>query len=318
MKKRFRIFGYLILILLTASMLFFGCKGNVAGPGELSSFETLMNYLTTNDLDLPDILTGWIIAAADVNGNEGDYYIMDIRSATDFAAGHINGAVNSTLGNILTDAANSGGKPILVVCYTGQSASHAVVALRLSGYADAKVLKFGMSSWNATFDKWTINTSNIAVGNVNWTTDATATATDFAYPQLNTTATEGAAILAERVTAMLTGGFKGVNAADVLTAPANYFINNYWAEADVATYGHITGAYRINPLTLGNDEIKHLDPVQTIVTYCWTGQTSSIITAYLTVLGYDATSLKFGANGMIYDQLTNNKWTASGDYTFVQ
>ena len=117
---------------------------------------------------------------------------------------------------------------------------------------------------------------------------------------------------------MLAGGFKGINAIDVLTTPTNYFINNYWAEADVETYGHISVAYRINPLTLAGDEMRHLDPSQTVVTYCWTGQTSSIITAYLTVLGYDATSLKFGANGMIYDQLSGHKWTASGDYTFVQ
>jgi rhodanese-related sulfurtransferase len=48
----------------------------------------------------------------------------------------------------LTTAA-SATKPILVVCYTGQSAGHAVVALRLSGYSDAKVLKWGMSGWRS-------------------------------------------------------------------------------------------------------------------------------------------------------------------------
>ena len=57
---------------------------------------------------------------------------------------------------------------------------------------------------------------------------------------------------------------------------------------------------------------------ETIVTYCWTGQTSSMITAYLTVLGYDAVSLKFGSNGMIYDDLEGHKWPASADYAYVQ
>jgi len=317
MKKRIKLF-VLLHIILIASMLIFGCKGKIAGPEGTSASETLVNYLTTNSLDLPDILNGWIIAAADVNGNEGNYYIMDIRSAADFATGHITGAVNSTFGNIVTDAANSGGKTIIVTCYTGQSAAHAVVALRLSGYADAKSLKFGMSSWNAAFGRWTANTGNIAGGHANWTTDATATVADFAYPEINTAGTEGAAILTERVAAMLAGGFRGISATDVLNTPTNYFINNYWAEVDVATYGHIVSAYRINPLTLANDEIKNLNPDETIVTYCWTGQTSSIITAYLTVLGYDATSLKFGANAMIYDDLAKSKWSASGDYAFVQ
>jgi 3-mercaptopyruvate sulfurtransferase SseA len=31
-------------------------------------------------------------------------------------------------------------------------------------------------------------------------------------------------------------------------------------------------------------EINNLDPSKTVVTYCWTGQTSSMITAYLNVL----------------------------------
>ena len=52
------------------------------------------------------------------------------------------------------------------------------------------------------------------------------------------------------------------------------------------------------------------------VIYCWTGQTSALVMAYLRVLGYDAVSLKFGANSMIYDELTAHKWTSSGSYTY--
>jgi len=316
MSKRKRYLAVPIIMMIAVSMFLFSCKGKIAEPEE-GAFTTLTTYLTTNNMDLSDILTDWIIAATDVNGNEGNYYIMDIRSAADFALGHITGAVNSSLANILTDAANSGVKPILVVCYTGQSAAHAVVALRLSGYDDAKTLKFGMSSWHVDFDKWTTKISSQAVVHPEWTTDATAALEDFDYPEIITTSTTGAAILADQVAAMINGGFKGVNAVDVLTTPTNYFINNYWSEADVATYGHIAGAYRINPLTVAGDEIKHQDPSETIVTYCWTGQTSSMITAYLTVLGYDAKSLKFGANGMIYSELTGHKWVESGDYTYV-
>ena len=107
--------------------------------------------MVDNDMDLPDILNGWIVGAPDLAGVQSfidTYDIIDIRGAQDFANGHIQGAVNSPLGNILTAAANTS-KPILVVCYTGQSAGHAVVALRLSGYTDAKVLKFGMSGWRS-------------------------------------------------------------------------------------------------------------------------------------------------------------------------
>ena len=309
-----------LTILLVLSIVFtISCKDETASPQNLA-FETLTDYLVANDLDISNVLTGWIIAAADVVDNESDYYIIDIRADSIYNVGHIPGAVNSTLGNILTTAETSGGKPILVVCYTGQGAGHGVCALRLSGYDDAKVLKWGMSGWSGDFDSWTGNVGNAADGNANWTTDATATVADFEGAELDVNADEedGAAILAERVEVMLAGSFKGVTNADVLASPANYFINNYWAAGDVDLYGHIVGAYRINPLTVAGEEIYNLDPDKTVVTYCWTGQTSSVITAYLTVLGYDAASLKFGANGMIYDNLADHKWSASPDYDYEQ
>ena len=43
--------------------------------------------------------------------------------------------------------------------------------------------------------------------------------------------------------------------------------------------------------------------------YCYTGQTSANMAAYLRVIGYNAKSLLFGANGMIYDDMTGGKWS---------
>jgi rhodanese-related sulfurtransferase len=302
-----------LLLMFVAAVFLAGCSEDTTAPADAGS--TLREYLTANNLDLDDILTGWIIDAATVYPDYDDYYIMDLRSASDFSDGRIPGSINTTLGTVVADAAdNTAGKPILLVCYTGQSASHALVALRLSGYPDCKVLKFGFSSWNSAFDRWTANTASIAVGHDNWSFDATATPTTFEYPAITSSASSGAGILAERVAAMTSGGFKGVDASTVLGSPTDYFINNYWAQGDVDTYGHIDGAYRINPLTLAGGEFQNYDPDKTVVTYCWTGQTSSVITAYLTVLGYDALSLKFGANALIYDELTGNKWSGSADY----
>ena len=42
-----------------------------------------------------------------------------------------------------------------------------------------------------------------------------------------------------------------------------------------------------------------------MVTYCYTGQTSAITTAWLDVLGYDGRSLMFGANGIVHSKLLN-------------
>ena len=289
----------------------------------------LTDYLVANDLDLSDVIaSGWITTAADVYTKltdadvTNDYYVIDIRGAEHFNPGHISGAVNSTLGDIITTAGNASGKTIVVACYTGQTAAHAVVALRLSGYSDAKVLKWGMSSWDSSLmSYWNSKTGNLGTSSANWTASPGALVANatFGNPSISSASTTGEGILAERVTYMLTNGFKGITASDVLTAPSSYFINNFWAATDIELYGHISGAYRISPLTIENGEMNNLNPDKTVVTYCWTGQTSSMITAYLNVIGYNALSLKFGANSMIYDALATHQWatTEAKDYPLV-
>lgn len=318
--KKADLFKLLLVLLASFTIVLSGCKKDPEPTPEVDYYKELTDYLVAHDMDLTDVATDWIVSAEAVNTNGiATYYIIDLRAADDYNLGHIEGAVNTTLANVLTTAQNSGGKPILIVCYTGQTAAHAHVALRLSGYSDCKVLKFGMSSWNSDFDSWTANTSNQGSGHTNWSSTNTIQApVTFSLPDWTATATTGVEILEERVEYMLTEGFKGINASDVLANPTSYFINNYWADADVNTYGHISGAYRIKEnLSLEADGFKNLDAASTVVTYCWTGQTSSLVTAYLTVLGFDAKSLKFGANSMIYDQLQANKWSASGNYPYV-
>ncbi len=303
-----------LLIGMIAVLMLSACKkdepATTPDPGPTDNFGVFKQYLIDNSMDIPDVLNGWITSSTDVHDNLDTYYVIDIRSAEDFAAGHIPGAVNSTLGDVLTAAGNSGGKPIIVACYSGQTAGHAVLALRLSGYSDAKVLKWGMCSWNpATAGSWPSNVNSSAVGNPNWTFPAAPAGNiEFGDPTLETTAEDGATILEERVAALLAGGMNRISSTDVLAAPSDYFVNNYWSEDDNAVYGHIADAYRILPLSLEGGEYKYLNQSATVVSYCWTGQTSSMLSAYLKVLGYDAKSLLFGANGMIYENLTAHKW----------
>jgi rhodanese-related sulfurtransferase len=310
MKKLF------LLLLMIPLFVFTNCKkdSDDPEPTPTDSYEVLSNYLVANDMDLPDVLDGWIVGAPasvdDVDAFLANYDIIDLRSATDFEAGHIAGAVNSTLANVLTTAQNTT-KTILVVCYTGQTAGVATVALRLSGYPDAKVLKWGMSGWNSNNSApWEGNSGPVngvtAVGNSNWVTTATTPVSDFSNPTL--TGTDGATILEQQVTNMLNEGFQGITNTTVLADPSAYFINNFWDQADVDHYGHIADAYRVKPLSIENGEMNNLDPTKTVVTYCWTGQTSSMVTAYLNVIGYNATSLKFGTNGMIYTELESHQF----------
>ncbi len=306
---------YLIWIAILPIALFSSCKDDDPVASN-ENYADLTEYLVASNLDLDDVLTSWIVAppaeVADVGTFLADYYVMDIRAEEDFNKGHIEGSVNSSLGTIVTDAKQSN-KTILVVCYTGQTASHATVALRLSGYPTAKVLKWGMSGWRSDLaEPWLANSGNdngtIGIGNVNWIATGNASAQSFNDPEWTTSATTPADILAERVTLMTSKGFQGVPSQTILDAPTDYFINNYWAQADVDHYGCINSAYRISPLTIEGGQFSNYDPSKTVVTYCWTGQTSSMVTAYLTVLGFEAKSLKYGANSMIYSALEEHKF----------
>jgi rhodanese-related sulfurtransferase len=53
-------------------------------------------------------------------------------------------------------------------------------------------------------------------------------------------------------------------------------------------------------------DLKTLPTDKPVVVYCYTGQTSAFMAAYLRLLGYDAKSLKFGTNGMIYDKMIDH------------
>jgi rhodanese-related sulfurtransferase len=308
---------YMLLTLVIPAFLLTGCKKEE----EENKYEILVDYLKSQSLDVNTMHAqvdgqGWAVSATALNANIGDYYIIDIRSAADFNAGHIEGAVNTTLANVLTEAAKAGSKKIMIVCYSGQVAAYALAACRLSGYPKTFFLKWGMSAWNPSKDVWTGKIGNIGVGNANWVTFSENPASYAAnvdagkIPVVESASDDGAMILKERVTAVLAEGAKFVQPAEALNSPDNYFIVNYWSVENVQANGnaHIKGAHRILPLTLAANEVKFLDPDEKIATYCWTGQTSAAVTFYLRVLGFDAYGIQWGCNGIVNDALTSNKW----------
>jgi rhodanese-related sulfurtransferase len=207
-------------------------------------------------------------------------------------------------GNISMD------KPVLCVCYTGQSAGHANILLNLLGY-ESYSLKFGMSSWHSDFDKWSGNIGDAFAG-YRETTAHEKTET-YDYPSLETGEETGEEVLRARAAAVLGDGFAGISAADVVADMDNYYILNYFSEADYNDPGHLTGAYQYTPkASLSMDaDLSYLPDDMPIVVYCWTGQTSSQIALYLNLLGYESLSLKFGVNGMWYSDLAEDdpKWS---------
>lgn len=320
-----------LLALLIAGLFainFIACSSSTESEEEVIEFDVLVKYLEGSNGDYINTDAPAILAAEAVYNPAGGGVIssikkvIDLRDTTAFGTGHIKDAVNTTLGGILTEAASmSKTDSILVTCFTGQSAGHAVLALRLLGYENAFSLKFGMSSWNGAFDSWSNNTSSAYTAD--FTTTATALNAVNTYPTLSTGIETGAEILASRINTMLAGGFKGITAETVLAAKDDYYILNYFDEPDYLGQGscppgHIEGAYQYTPTSSlkTTEQLKNLPTDKTIVVYCWTGQHSSQVTAFLNILGYTAVSLKFGVNGMVYDELTGSKWTESNNYPY--
>ena len=259
------------------------------------------------------------LSAALLHDNLANYTVIDIRSGTDYDLGHIDGAYHSTLATLLADVDPSTGdipsdKPYVVACYTGQSAGHAKIALELMDYENVQSLKFGMSSWNSTLaGKMDSNIGdNLGVAETFNNKDGLAW---HEYPTL--AGQNEATVVEDRVAAMLTGGFKGITYTSIQDNLREYFVVNYFGQADYegtgddGVPGHIPGAFQFTPYqSLGMGEmLANLPTDMPIVVYCWTGQHSSQVTAYLNMLGYDAYSLKFGSNNLFHTDLLAHKWT---------
>lgn len=303
----------LTALLILSFITFWSCETD----DEINEFDTLVETIEGSDGGYINNMGSWIVGYSDYLSNADDYFVLDIRAADDFNdvnneydTDHLDGAFNATMSTMfdVIDENNTENKTVLVVCYSGQSASYAHVFLELKGI-DAQVLMFGMSGVAEEHDHWTSSCSNDYATSPNWVTTDAPTFGLFDYPELNTGKETGEAILDARIDAAIAAWTKLVAAADVLSDPSQYQIFNYWDATAYSTYGHISGAYQLTPGTLSTDEnLAAIDPVDTNVIYCWTGQTSAAVTAYLTVLGYDVLSLMYGANSMIYDELESGKW----------
>jgi len=286
----------------------------------INEAQVLAEYLESPDGggDYANTKMGAYISASDVktlmpvaNG----VYIVDVRGADDYATGHIEGATNVPLTDVpahLDGMDVSGYDKVAIVCYSGQSAAWVTNICRIKGYDNVHSMKYGMTSWNADFDVWSNKTSNMYA--TQFTNSQFPKGEAGNLPSLSTGQTEGKAIMDARIDVVLGEGFgaAAISAADVYANLNDYYIVNYWSLDHYNDPGHLEGAMQYTPkesIALDTD-LKTLPTDKTIVVYCYTGQTSANLASYLRVMGYDAKSLKFGANSMIYDEMPAAKWDA--------
>ncbi len=222
-----------------------------------------------------------IIAANDARllVEAGDVTVVDVRSAADFALGHIEGAINIPFGKgMQSELLNLPNEHILVACYSGQTAGQTIAILRAMGY-QADSIKYGMSS---TLDGWATmvrkNAANAFFAN---------------YPA---------------------SGNYLINWSDIyakIDAEEDFLMIDIRSAADYAT-AHIKGAINA-PFGTGVADIVEMLPTdQPVYVYCYSGQTAGQTIANLRMLGIQAFSIKSGFTyGGAVDQTTYHETTVN-------
>lgn len=318
--KQKNLFGLFLIILISSMMILnVGCKKDEGNPVDptptINEADVLLKHFEETN-DYVHTISGFVVSAADVRtlqlSNPSKQLLIDLRAASDFTAGRIAGAVNVPLANLYDYMKNvnpANYDRIVLICYSGQTSAYATSLVRAMGGFGAKVvsLKFGMSSWDSVFAQnyWLAKRSNVRASQF-VKTPSPAKPPKGELPKLNTGKTTAPEILEARIKKLLADGYSiaTISEATVYSGLSNYFIVNYWTEALYLNPGHIDGAILYDntkaPFKRANDLLT-LPTNKPIVLYCFTGQTSSYIGAYLRLLGYDVRSLTYGANSMIYD-----------------
>ncbi len=117
-----------------------------AGAAEPSLQEALRGYLAEGPIEALRVQPG--VLADDPR--EDFYFVLDVRTPSEFAAGHIEGAVNVPYTDLLVhldrlpaDTAQA----ILIYCEHATRSTQALMALRLLGYRNVWYLNGGLDRW---------------------------------------------------------------------------------------------------------------------------------------------------------------------------
>jgi rhodanese-related sulfurtransferase len=227
-------------------------------------------------------------------------YIVSLRSAEDYAKGHIPGAVNMKFSDITTLPKD---KKIVVYCYTGQSSSFAAAVLGTLGYNVTNLLH-GMSSWSNDPAAY-VSRFDLATSSGTFETETTTNSGgSYSPPTLeNTTSRYTAEIV---LAAAKTVSPKYITATDLnmkIAEGEDMTVVDLRAAGNYAT-GHIPGAINVGLGALA-DNLDKINPDAPVYLHCYTGHSAAQGVALLEMLGYDAYSLEFGMCGWSSDPEIN-------------
>lgn len=216
--------------------------------------------------------------------NRDKMYIIDVRSAEDFAKGHVKNAVNIPYGADIAENLERipTNQKVYVYCYSGQTASQVMAILRMVG-VDAYNVSGGYNNG--------ISKSAKAVGLI--TTDA---GRKIGNHKQDITDSFEAAVADYFANAVGKYNISNTEAQGKILDGSLYLLD-IRAEADHKA-GYIEGVDMNIPYGTGmQEEFSKLPKDKKIIVQCYSGQTASQAVATLRLMGYDAWNLSGGTNG---------------------
>ncbi len=254
----------------------------------------------------------YLLDVSDVYYNSNDYLKLDLRSQDEYEKGHIDGAIRVERKNLLSYLKKNHPEnfsKVILIDNTGFESAYAASILRAAGYSQVYPLKFGMAVWSNKFaSAWTNNLKSVYSNKLE--TESNKKGKKNKLPKLNVKASTVPAILEERASKSLNEDFL-IDVESIMQNPSDYYIVNYWPKNKYSE-GHLPGAKNFKPKASlkMKANLLNLPTNKKIALYCYTGSSASAVVGYLRLLGYDAYSIKFGANSFMYNTLKAKKWHA--------
>ena len=223
-----------------------------------------------------------------LTGNESKYLVIDLRSAEDYAKGHVKGAVNIPLAQLPQNLDKLPmDKTLMLYCYTGQTTSMAMVPLKHMGYKVVSISRGFPSVEKAGFAVDTAATPFASVAGKAPADLKAAAAQEGLKDTLDSLIKQFAA-----KTLIVPG--KDVKAL-VDAGADKYYIVDLRSAEDYAK-GYVKSAVNV-PLAKLPDAMKSFPKDKTIVLYCYSGQTAAMAALPLKAEGFKLISISTGFPG---------------------
>jgi len=318
-------YKYLLIAFITLTIFTYGCfKDNpIETISDMGDSEELLVYFETHGDFINSTKAPAFVTAANVNSNLSKYYIIDIRESSDFSKGHVEGAKNVLMKDLLAHIKSidtSKFEKIVLVSATGQSAAYSASLLRLGGYEKVYSMQWGMSAWHLDFSsKWYNSIRNAKfVGRFDFY--STPKPNFSSMPKLATGKVQTLDKIESRINILLNEGFSKA-LVDIDTVMKDYDKTKEIIDYFVVCYaparlynirdnGHPPGTVRYEQRIdlKSSTYLQTLPPNKKIAVYDDNGEIAAYLVAYLRMLGYDAKSIYLGAMGMFgNDQLLSTR-----------